>query len=78
MFRARPIFRPSFTLVHGVTDVIHGFLQVVVDGQAACAAACHSDGPGLIRAGPTISVEKVALFYNPVSGTCSQALQYIL
>jgi hypothetical protein len=32
---------------------------VVVDGRAACAAACHA----------------LALFYNPTSGTRSQALQ---
>jgi hypothetical protein len=28
-----------------------------------------------VPAGPTISVEKVALFCNPASGTCSQGLQ---
>jgi hypothetical protein len=39
--------------------------------------ACRSGGPGSISgpAIPTISVEKLALFYNPAPGGTSQALQ---
>jgi hypothetical protein len=61
------------TLFLGATIPEKGRLrsEVVVDGWAACTAACHAGGPGSIR----FSEEKVAIFWNPASGTRSQALQ---